>query len=379
MPQIQHEWELYTSPRQVPAGESILREGDPGDAMFIIRSGEVAITKDAPEGDPLVLGFRGPGDLIGEIALISDAPRTASMVAVKPTELMVISKDNFWNLLRADDGFRQIVMETLINHLLKADRSRLQAELWERDLEARFKRLSTEHERMAEIMQLRQETMRFIIHDLRNPLHLAMTALAMVEMEPDYKAESDSGRFVTMAQGGLQRMLNLVEAILDVSRMESGDVPLDLSPVNLDEMIDRCVMGSQPLAITARVELCAEHPVSALPNIPADANRIERVIMNLIDNAMRFTPPDGTVTVSAWAEEWYVWIAVDDTGHGIPADQRERVFDRFVQTEAGRTSTGFGLGLAFCRSAIQAHGGTIRAEEGASGKGTRIVFSLPVS
>jgi signal transduction histidine kinase len=137
-------------------------------------------------------------------------------------------------------------------------------------------------------------------------------------------------------------------------------------------------MGSQPLAITARVELCAEHPAKALPKIPADANRIERVLMNLIDNAIRFTPPDGTVTVSAWSEEWNVWVAVDDTGHGIPADQRERVFDRFVQTEAGRTSTGFGLGLAFCRSAIQAHGGTIRAEEGASGKGTRMVFSLPV-
>jgi two-component system, OmpR family, phosphate regulon sensor histidine kinase PhoR len=232
---------------------------------------------------------------------------------------------------------------------------------------------------MAEIMQLRQETMRFIIHDLRNPLHLAMTALAMVEEEPDYNAGTDSGRFVTMAQGGLQRMLNLVEAILDVSRMESGDVPLDLSPVNLDELIDRCVLGSQPMAITSRIELCAEHPSAALPKVPADATRIERVIMNLIDNAMRFTPPGGTVTVKVWPEEWYVWVAVDDTGYGIPADQRERVFDRFVQTEAGRKSTGFGLGLAFCRSAIQAHGGTIRAEEGASGTGTRMVFSLPVT
>jgi signal transduction histidine kinase len=269
-------------------------------------------------------------------------------------------------------------METLINHLLKADRSRLQAELWERDLESRFNKLSTEHERMAEIMQIRQETMRFIIHDLRNPLHLAMTALAMIEDEPDYNAESDSGRFVTMAQGGLQRMLNLVEAILDVSRMESGDLPLDLSAINLSDLLNRCVLNSQPLAITSRVELCAEFPKGTLPKLLADTTRIERVLMNLIDNAMRFTPPGGTVTVSAWPEEGFAWVAVDDTGLGIPPDQRERVFDRFVQTEAGRKSTGFGLGLAFCRSAIQAHGGTIKAEEGPSGSGTRIVFSLPL-
>jgi signal transduction histidine kinase len=372
------QWERYASTRYLQAGETLFKEGEGGDSVYIVRSGEVAISKQTPGGERLVLGYRGPGDLIGEIALISDAPRTASMTASKPTELLVLSRADFWGLLRSDEEFRQVVMETLIQHLMTADQSRLVADMWERDLETRFASLRSEHERMAEVMQLRQETLRFIIHDLRNPLQLAMTALAMIEMEPDYNIESDSGRFVKMAQGGLTRMVNLVEALLDVARLESGEATLNVESIDLDALIREAVEQSQPMTFTSRLVLSYAAPAEPLPRVPADSSRIERVLMNLIDNAIRFSPAAGRVTVSTWREGHTVFVAVNDEGPGIPSDQRERVFDRFVQTEAGRRSTGFGLGLSFCRSAVQAHGGEIRAEAGDRGVGTRMVFSLPL-
>lgn len=371
-------WERYTTRRYFQAGDLISKEGDAGDVMYMIRSGAVAVTKNAPEGEPLVLGYRGPGELLGEIALISDAPRTASMVAAKPCELLAISKADFWGLLRSDEEFRQIVMETLIDHLLTADRSRVVAEVFERDLSERFDALSTEKERMEEIEKLRQETTRFIIHDLRSPLHLVMAALSMLEEESEFKSDTDAARFMMMAQGGLQRMLNLVDALLDVGRFESGQ-GVKRSPMDLPEMIERCVKGSQPLALIGQITMTADFPGGAdLPPVPADATRIERVIMNLIDNAVRYTPTNGSVTVRAWRDGDLVYTAIDDTGRGIPAAQRERIFDRFVQAEGETRSQGFGLGLAFCRSAVEAHGGTIRAEAGPDRTGTRMVFSLPL-
>ena len=371
-------WERYTTRRYFQAGEVISKEGDPGDVMYLIHSGAVAVTKAAPEGEPLVLGYRGPGELLGEIALISDAPRTASMVAAKPCELLAISKADFWGLLRSDEDFRQMVMETLIDHLLTADRSRVVAEAFERDLSERFDALTTEKERMEELEKLRQETSRFIIHDLRSPLHLAMAALAMLEEEPNFDAETDAARFVLMAQGGLQRMLNLVDALLDLGRFETGQ-GVNREPMDVRDMIERCVKGSQPLALINQITLASDYPGGAdLPSVPADATRIERVIMNLIDNAIRYTPVNGSVTVRAWRDGDVVYTAIDDTGQGIPPQQRERIFDRFVQAEGETRSQGFGLGLAFCKSAVEAHGGTIRAEAGPDGTGTRMVFSLPL-
>jgi signal transduction histidine kinase len=371
-------WERYTSPLSVPSGETIFREGDPGDAIYLIDSGQVAITKDTPGGEPLLLGYRGPGDLLGEIALINRAPRTATMLVTQPTELRVIECDVFWALMRRDSDFQQVVMRTMITNLLAADESRIQATLWERDLQAHLTSLVTEHEEMAEVMQLRQETMRFIVHDLRNPIHLAMTALELINEEPGNTPDTETGRFALLAQGGLTRMLNLVDSLLDVSRLEEGVDSLRLGPVDVGALIEKAAEFSQPLTVASDLTIITDVE-DGLPRVPADQNRVERVILNLIDNGLRFTPREGVVTVRAWREADWVWVAIDDTGPGISADQRERIFDRFVQTEAGRKSTGFGLGLAYCRTAVTAHGGTIHAEEGPNGVGTRIVFSLPLN
>ncbi len=370
------QWERFTTMRSLHPGETLFKEGEPAQEMFIIKSGQVMITKDTPEGEALVLGYRGPGEFIGEIALISQSPRTASVVAVKPTELLVISHEQFWQRLRSQDDFRQVVMDTLISRLLAADESRVMAEMWERQLTEGVTSLASEQERLEKVINLRRETLHFIIHDLRNPLNLAITALAMIELDPNDERAREIHQFITMAQAGLNRVMLLVDSLLDVERLEQGEGELHLEQVDLAALLRNAVDLLRPMAETSRVALAVDVP-GDVPRILADRTRIDRVVMNLLDNALRFTPAQGSVTVRARQDGDRVVVSVNDTGRGIPAEQRERVFDRFMQVNGVKTS-GFGLGLAYCRSAIQAHGGDIRAEQGEGGVGAKMVFWLPV-
>jgi signal transduction histidine kinase len=271
-----------------------------------------------------------------------------------------------------------MVMDTLISRLLTADESRVLPEVWERRLVAGFDTLTSDQERLEKILQLRRETLYFILHDLRNPLGLAITALAMIELEGDDPRTHNARQFLATAESGLSRVLLLVESLLDVERLDQGEVRLDLEPADLVGLVERTVTLLQPMAATSRIDLRADLPAAGLPAIPLDRARLERVLVNLIDNALRFTPPGGVITVRARQEGDRLVVSVNDTGRGIPPQQRERVFDRFAQVEEVPTTGGFGMGLAYCRSAVAAHGGEIRAEEGDGGVGAKIVFWLPL-
>lgn len=358
-------------------GEYLCREGDAGDELFIIVEGQVAIIKEAGVPSPLVLNFRGPGEMIGEIALLTGAKRTASVLAVKDTTVGVIEREAFWREFDETPAFREAVLDSLIRRLLAADESRVQTAAAERELFSRLSSMASENERLAEVMQLRQETMRFIVHDLRNPLNLIMMALSVLKEDEERFQGTDAGHFLTMALGGVQRMFSLVESLLDVERLDGGEVQLDLERLDLDALVERVVAEHRPLAQAAGVDLVVEQGASG--QVLGDRGRLERVVSNLLDNALKYSDDDGTVAVSLARDGAELTVAVEDGGPGIPPEQRQRVFDRFVQLDGGqRGSRGFGLGLAYCRSAVNAHGGRIWVEEGREG-GARFVFTLPLA
>lgn len=370
-------WARYATERTYKPGEYVFREQDAGDALYFVAAGTVAIMKDAESDAPLVLGYRGKGEMIGEVSLIVDSPRTASVLAIEGTTLLELPRKEFWRLVDADQEFRHMVMHTLIDRLLVADESRRRAAFHERDLFARLASLSGEHERLAEIMQLRQETVQFIIHDLRNPLNLVTTALSMMEVDLD--PESEMGSFMIIARRGLERMLALVEALLDVERLEGDDVVLNFDQFDMGRLLTEVVERVRPMAELTDVGISLVLPEIPLPVVTADFQRIDRVVQNLVDNAMKYTPPGKHITVRAEADVNSVLVAVDDEGPGIPPDRRDRLFARFAQLDANSNARrGFGLGLAYCRSAVQAHGGRIWVDDPPSGVGTRFIFSLPL-
>ncbi|MDX1662743.1 MAG: histidine kinase N-terminal 7TM domain-containing protein [Candidatus Promineifilaceae bacterium] len=224
------------------------------------------------------------------------------------------------------------------------------------------------------LQQLRDDLTHTMVHDLRNPLNVVYSALVMIEELLAPAEPPDLFQILDIAQESTQRILNLVNSILTVSRLESEQMPLSPTPLDLNALAAEVVEREAPLAAEKGLQL-RYISAPATPSVHADAEVMERVFQNLIGNAIKFTPPDGKVTVHVRAEGSFIRADVADSGPGIPPDVRSRLFQKFVTGQ--HSARGSGLGLAFCRMAVQAHGGRIWAESKV-GEGATFTFVLPL-
>jgi signal transduction histidine kinase len=174
-----------------------------------------------------------------------------------------------------------------------------------------------------------------------------------------------------------RRVERLVDTLLDIARLEVGGLELDLRAIDLASLVAGLIAEERHLAQATGVALEADLPPD-LPPVSADRDVLLRVLVNLLDNALKFTR-EGRVWVEAHsAEAGFVRIDVIDTGPGIPKEERERIFEKFTQVRGQvQARRGSGLGLAFCRMAVEAHGGRIWIEDGPGGKGSRFAFTIP--
>jgi signal transduction histidine kinase len=172
-------------------------------------------------------------------------------------------------------------------------------------------------------------------------------------------------------------MLRMVESLLEVARLQSGKLDLTFTSVGLGSLVAQTLSEFHDQSQGYQVQLVNAVP-RELPEVSLDRDKITRVLTNLVDNALKFTPSGGTVRISAeLTDADWMLVQVSDTGPGIPEEYREKVFERFGQVpgQVGR-KRGSGLGLTFCRLAIQAHGGQIWVESGPEG-GSVFSFTLP--
>jgi signal transduction histidine kinase len=181
---------------------------------------------------------------------------------------------------------------------------------------------------------------------------------------------------LNLGNSTIEHMQLLVDSLLDIARMESGEVQLDLEPLDIKEIIGRSV-NRPVLPIRDNVTLETDVPDS-LPPVLADREKLERIMANLVGNAIKYTPGGGQIKVAANAQNSHIKISITDTGPGIPPEDRERIFERFARIKENTANRkGFGLGLAFCRLAVEAQGGKIWVEDGEGGVGSRFIFTLP--
>ncbi len=229
-----------------------------------------------------------------------------------------------------------------------------------------------------EVEQLREAMLHTMVHDLRSPLSSILTGLHMITMEGVSHLDSEQQQLLEIAVRGAERMLNLVNAILDVSRLESGKMPLERSHVVLNYLIAHALETFVPLVEEKSIALSIDAPLT-LPSVWVDTQLVERVLQNLVGNALKFTPNGGAIRIIAAEDEQspgHIQVAINDTGPGIPPELRPRLFQKFVTGQgAGR---GSGLGLAFSKLVIEAHGEHIWVESKV-GQGTTFTFSLPAS
>jgi signal transduction histidine kinase len=176
-----------------------------------------------------------------------------------------------------------------------------------------------------------------------------------------------------------ERLSRLVDQLLDLSRLESGDVPLSLQPVDLRTLVEGVTREVRVARPDLETDVRNEVP-AGLPPLLADRERLHQVLFNLLDNAVRFTPARGRVTVSAIRSGAMCEVEVQDTGPGIPEEHLGLVFERFYRVDPSRSrgDGGTGIGLAIARSIVEAHGGRIWAER-APGGGAAIRFVMPLS
>jgi signal transduction histidine kinase len=220
----------------------------------------------------------------------------------------------------------------------------------------------------------RDELVHMLVHDLRNPLSSMISGLEAART-PEFAQEADS--FLDLATTSGRSLLHMINDILDVSKADAGRLTLETTPIDARELIElACGMVGELASYSGvKIEIDAQ---PGLPRLEADREKLRRVLVNLISNAIQHTPRNGRVTVSARTEADRMFFAVTDTGCGIPASAFGQIFEKFgknVERKCARVSSG--LGLHFCKMAIEAHGGHI-ALESEIGKGTTFRFDVPL-
>jgi signal transduction histidine kinase len=231
-----------------------------------------------------------------------------------------------------------------------------------------------ERERSREAAEAaRRQMIAAVSHDLRTPL--ASLRLLVEAVDDEIVDEETRRRYLATMRVNVNSLSTLIDDLFELSRIEAGDIEWSIRQVELGMLVDETVAAMQPEAGAKGVEIRTQLGEGLRAN--ADPEKVQRVLFNLIRNAIRHTPADGSVTVRASSERGGVEIEVADTGDGIPAADRERVFDAFFRggEDVSRSSDGAGLGLAVSRAIVERHGGRIWLEPAA--RGTSVHFSLP--
>jgi PAS domain S-box-containing protein len=216
----------------------------------------------------------------------------------------------------------------------------------------------------------RDDVLGIVAHDLRNPLQVIAIDASGLRRNPDQSMKEIGDEI----DGAARRMNRLIQDLLDVTRIEAGQLSVKPSRFPVRELIEDTILSQEVLASAAGVQIRSA-TAEAVPDVMADRDRILQVLENLIGNALKFTPTGGEITLGAEARGGEVEFSVRDTGSGIPSVQLPHVFDRFWQA-SDRKRHGAGLGLAIVKGIVEAHGGKVRVTS-IPGQGSTFYFSLP--
>jgi signal transduction histidine kinase len=227
-----------------------------------------------------------------------------------------------------------------------------------------------------EVERSKDEFISVVSHELRTPLTSIRGSLGLLENGVLGRLPEKAQRMVEIAVQNTDRLVRLINDILDIERIDSGTINMHQQPCDGAELISRAIQGLEQFAADALVTITAESEPAVLW---ADPDRVHQTLTNLISNAVKFSPASSTVRVCCISRDDEVFFAVADDGKGIPADKLTSIFERFQQVDASdsREKGGTGLGLAICRKIVEHHGGRIWVDS-ELGVGSTFSFVLPV-
>lgn len=227
------------------------------------------------------------------------------------------------------------------------------------------------------VERAKEEFLSMVSHDLRSPLSSIYGTFKLLSASafgtlPDTVQQKVSGILVNV-----NRLLALVNDLLDVEKLQSGKMDLAVAAANLPELMQRVIAEVEPLASGKQIKIDVD---CRCPEFPLDADRINQVLVNLLSNAVKYSPSGTTVTLKASSDDRQLKIQVCDSGRGVPDDQKARIFERFKQARSSDANVGTGLGLPICKMIVEQHGGAIGVESGngdGASTGSTFWFTLP--
>jgi two-component system sensor histidine kinase/response regulator len=230
--------------------------------------------------------------------------------------------------------------------------------------------LQDNYNQLRKLEALRDNLTHMVVHDMRSPLAIVQMSVEMLKTRLTNLSEPES-KLLEGALRGAQAMNRMTTQLLDVSRLEAGQMPLNKTACDLAAITQAALEAISPLLGERHVVLEAREPLT----VPCDAVLLRRVLDNLLSNALKFTPPGKEITLSIVRESDSAQLAITDTGPGIPEEFHQKIFEKFCQIAGEQQSQGTGLGLTFCKLAVEAHGGEIGVES-EKGKGSTFWFTL---
>ncbi len=356
--------------RTYPAGTLLCEEGSYEGIFYVIAAGQVQVSKHFVGDEERVLRVIGPGDFFGEMSIIQNAPRAANVRTVGEATVVEIGKEAFEYVLRRSPSMAMTLVRATIERLRANDRMSIA------ELQRKNKEIEAAYRALAEQERLRSEFLTTLAHELRTPLTSAKGFMQLIQ-----RGMMD-GPALRMALDriteSIERVVTLVNDLLFVQEMEL--IQPALLPVAVGEIVQEVVREQARRAAESGLELVMEIE-SGLPALLADPEGLRRAFRALLDNAIKFSPDGGQISVVARRVEDALEVVFADPGVGIPEEfMRERLFKRFERIESvdGRLFGGVGLGLPIARHLVEQHGGEILVESEFR-KGSTFTVRLPLA
>jgi len=355
--------------RSYPPNTVLCHEGSFESMFYIILDGEVQVTKVIDPGAVRVLKRLESGDFFGEMAIIQNAPRAATVTAITPTTVLQIHRDAFDLFLRRSASLSLAMVREVSRRLREND------EMAIGELRLKATELATAYQKLAEQDFARREFISRIAHELRTPLTPATGLLYMIPND-QIATEALPGALSSVYRN-VQQVVSLVNDILFLQEMDlilGRFQPLDLAP-----LLEGVVKARQQDTTLRGMKILLEIKEASLA-INGDARSLERALAAVLDNAIKFSPGSDQVVVQAWTEEQEIWVVFKDRGVGIPNYALPQIFDRFFHLDqiGDHLFRGLGLGLSIARQVIDQHNGKIKVESELN-QGTVVTIRLKMA
>jgi signal transduction histidine kinase len=353
----------------VAGGDRICAEGEIGDAAYLILSGRVQVSKYLELGTQHLLNELLPGQFFGELALVEDVPRMASVDALEETTLLVITKSDFQDLVTQHPEAAIPILRSIGARLRDSDQRSID------ELREKNEELARAYLALKDLTQRKSDFLTMVAHELRTPLTAIKGYGHFLRMGTLHGENLD--RAMAAIVNNTDAIVRLINNILFLQELELIEPTYE--PVHIPTLINAILSTVRPRAASQSLLFQLELPPD-LPSVYADLDGLTQAIGALIDNAVKFSPDGGQINITAAVEDKQLRLSIQDPGVGIPPDQMYHIFDRYHHLESavgGQLFGGVGLGLPIAKQVVEQHGGTISVIS-TIGAGSTFTITIPI-